>query len=208
MSRSDYVKHSVFDKIYLAMQYENVLAVQVSLETGARIGDVVALRSENLSKNTITYVAAKTLKTDKKSITPQLAERLRRNAGGGWLFPSRRSESGHRTRQAVWKDIRQACAHFGITGNISPHSARKTYAVTDYHAHGLNRAQKDLQHDNLNTTMLYVFSDQLQQHATCENNNNSHVTCELCAQCERIAESLAHRVIDIVSLHFQESKLN
>lgn len=160
--RSDYCKKSVFDKIYLKMQYENVLAVQVSLETGARIGDVVALKTENLKGRTITYIARKTGKTDRKVISHDLAKRLKANAAQGWIFPSPRgAKAGHRTRQAVWADINQAVKILGLDGHITPHSARKTYAVEDYHANGLNAAQKDLQHDNLNTTLIYVLSDQL-----------------------------------------------
>lgn len=41
--RADYIKPSVYTRIYHLMQYENALALRLSLETGLRIGDCLAL---------------------------------------------------------------------------------------------------------------------------------------------------------------------
>ena len=202
--RSDYIKKSVYDRIYNAMQYENMLAVQLSIETGARIGDIVSLRTDNLKKNTIKYIASKTGKEDKKVISAELAKRLRKNASGGYLFPSTTSSSGHRTRQAVWTDIKKAAKLCGIKSNVSPHSARKTYAVEDYHRNGLNKAQADLQHDNLNTTLLYVLSDQLSGGGTPA---ETHGTCSKCCfDCDEFIKKLTRNICDTLVLLFQESK--
>lgn len=180
------------------MQYENILAVEVSLETGARIGDVVALRKDCLKGRTLRYTAQKTGKEDIKVISADLANRLRRNSCGLWLFPSERSKSGHRTRQAVWKDIKQASKALGLKGNISPHSARKTYAVVDYHKNGLKATQEDLQHDRIDTTLIYALSDTL---APKDGENKcSDEFAELVAQ--RVVEKL----LKTPSLHIQVCK--
>lgn len=202
--RSDYVKRSVFEKIYSVLQYENQLAVRLSVETGARIGDVVALRSENLIKNTIVYNASKTGKRDKKVISKDLAERLRRNASGGYIFPSKTAAAGHRTRQAVWADIKKAVDVLGLKGNISPHSARKTYAVEDYHKNGINQAQKDLQHSRLDTTLLYVLSDQF---GSAPPPTQSRGACEKCCfDCDAFTEKVAQALAEKLILLFKDCK--
>ena len=43
--------------------------------------------------------------------------------------------------------------------NVSPHSARKTYAVELRKEEGLAAVQSELQHNNMSTTMLYAFAD-------------------------------------------------
>lgn len=105
------------------MKYDNALALRVSLETGARIGDVLALRLDNLQGRTLRYVAAKTGKLDRKVISAALA---------------------------------------GVNpAGLSPHFARKDYAVEVFREKGFAAAQEALQHDRADTTMLYCFSDLL-----------------------------------------------
>ena len=41
--RTDYLNPALYNKLYTVMTYENVLALRVSLETGLRVGDVLAL---------------------------------------------------------------------------------------------------------------------------------------------------------------------
>lgn len=91
--KAQYIDKGKFKHLYAVMQYENVLALRVALETGMRIGDVLALRVENLRARTISYVAQKTGKRDKKVIDTHTADELRRNASNGWLFPGRDPKS-------------------------------------------------------------------------------------------------------------------
>ena len=65
----------------------------------------------------------------------------------------------HMTRQAVYQAVKRACAMLDIDGQISPHSARKTFAVTERKAHGLSAVKKALQHDSVETTKIYADSD-------------------------------------------------
>ena len=159
-AKADYIKPSLYSKLYSSMTYENVLVMRTSLETGMRVGDVVALTPQQLNKRTITYTAAKTGKRDRKVISQELANRLRRIAGRRWIFEGR-NPSKHRTRQAVWADVRKACKEAGISEHASPHSARKTYAVRIFQADGLKAVQDELQHDSIETSMLYAFSNLL-----------------------------------------------
>lgn len=164
LSRSDYVRSAEYNKLFVFMQYENVLAVRVSLETGLRIGDILKLRPRDLRGRTISYVSEKTGKKGRAVISLDLANRLKAIAGAEYIFPKRGKPSEHRTRQTVWRDVKRAATALRAAGaigseNISPHSARKTFAVEDAEAHGLLHTQRALQHRDKNTTKLYAFSD-------------------------------------------------
>lgn len=143
------------------MQYPNALALRVSLETGLRIDDVLSLRSTALRKCKIFGIAKKTGKSFKKTISRDLARRLGELMGKYYIFPGRLDPQKHRTRQAVWKDVKKACAILEIDGNIAPHSARKTYAVEKFRDSGLGTVKRELQHKDVSTTMLYAFADYL-----------------------------------------------
>lgn len=140
------------------MQYENSLALRTSLETGWRISDVLSLTPKQIQCRTIRIVAQKTGKPDKKVVSADLAKRLKQISGNEFVFEGRFGDKP-RTRQAVWKDIKRSAKQLKLDGNISCHSARKTYAVEDFKDGGLAQVQKDLQHSDVNTTMLYAFAD-------------------------------------------------
>lgn len=140
------------------MQYENSLALRTSLETGWRISDVLALTPKQIQGRTLYIVAQKTGKADKKVVSADLAKRLKQISGKDFVFEGRFGDKP-RTRQAVWKDLKRSAKQLKLDGNISCHSARKTYAVEDFKDGGLAKVQKDLQHSDVNTTMLYAFAD-------------------------------------------------
>ena len=162
--KSDYMKPENYNKLFVFMTYENTLAMRVSLETGIRINDVLKMRPCDIRGRTITYTAEKTGKKGRAVISRDLANRLKQVAGEWFIFPKRGKPKEHRTRQAVWRDVKRAAAALRsvnvITNeNISPHSARKTFAVEDAEAHGLKHTQKALQHRDKKTTQMYAFSD-------------------------------------------------
>lgn len=172
------------------MQYNNVLALRVSLETGLRIDDVLSLRTENLKGRTIVGTAEKTGKPFKKTLSADLAKRLKQVKGSIYIFPHRLKKDKHRTRQAVWKDVKKAARLLGIKGNIAPHSARKTYAVELFKDKGIAAVQEQLQHDRLNTTMIYAFADMLDR-----GNKNVCSNYDLDLLAEMIAEKVTVRLI-------------
>lgn len=162
--KSDYLKPDNYGKLFVFMGYENTLVLRVSLETGMRIGDILKLTPRDLRGRTLTYTAEKTGKRGKAVVSQGLANRLREVSGEKYIFPKRGNPDDHRRRQTVWKDVKRAVAALRAAGvidseNISPHSARKTFAVEDMERHGILHTQKALQHSNKMTTRIYTDSD-------------------------------------------------
>lgn len=158
--RAEFIDGSLWRGIVGSMTPENALAIAVSLETGMRISDVLRLEVSNLRDTSISYTAAKTGKHGVAHCSAGLLEALRKNARSGICFPSRfGAKSPYRSRQAVWKDVRKAAKYAGIKPHISPHSARKTFAVDLYHKCGIGAVQEALQHKYQGTTNLYALAD-------------------------------------------------
>jgi integrase len=63
----------------------------------------------------------------------------------------------------VYKDIKGLANRLGLR-YVSPHSARKIYAVNRYHQSGndINKVQKLLNHSDPAVTVLYALADQMQ----------------------------------------------
>ena len=159
--RTFYLNPVIYNKLYAVMQYKNALALRVSLETGLRIDDVLSLRRQQLQKRTLYGIARKTKKSFRKVISQDLCTRLREIQGEYFIFEGRLDPKKHRTRQAVWKDVKKAAKILELNGNIAPHSARKTYAVEKFHDSGISTVKRELQHNDIQTTMLYAFADYL-----------------------------------------------
>lgn len=194
--RSDYLRPGRYARLFGCMQPDNVLAMRCALETGLRIDDVLSLRPSDLRGSTITCTAHKTGKTCSKRVSAPLARDLRRNASPEWIFPGRK-KGRHRTRQTVWRDLSKARAMLGLPEHVSPHSARKTYAVELRRADGLDRVQAELQHDRTSTTMIYAFADLLQNG---ENQvENEEKTADFEAFAEQIAEKVAEKLFERLS---------
>lgn len=148
--------------ILAALTYENRLAITVSLLTGLRIGDVLNMRSRDLLKDRFTITEEKTLKRRTIRIPNKLRDELQAIAGKIYVFQNRLSARKHRTRQAVYKDIKRAAKAFRVKGNISCHTARKIYAVSEYKKDfSVARVKKLLNHSSEAVTMIYAIADEL-----------------------------------------------
>lgn len=148
--------------ILAALTYENRLAITVSLLTGLRIGDVLNLRSRDLLRDRFTITEEKTLKRRTIRIPVELRDELQSIAGKIFVFENRISARKHRTRQAVYKDIKRAARAFRIKSNISCHTARKIYAVSEYKKDfSVARVKKLLNHSSEAVTMIYAIADEL-----------------------------------------------
>lgn len=135
----------------------NALAVEVMLETGLRVSDVLNLRTEQLKSTRLTVCECKTGKTRLVTLSKSLLDRLKRQSGCIYVFESPQKAWKHRTRQAVWTDIKRAAKAMRIDLNVAPHSARKTYACDMYRKTGdIKAVQALLNHDNVGTTVLYL----------------------------------------------------
>ena len=160
--KTEYLLNKELEHVLSALMPSNALAMRVSLRTGMRISDVLSLKRLQL-KNRFWVTEAKTGKRRMVGLPSDLIEAiLRASEGSEWCFPHRDKKSRHRTRQAVWRDVKRAAKAFRLPQNIGPHSARKFYAVELMNKYGdISRVRKALAHDRESTTMIYAMADRL-----------------------------------------------
>lgn len=169
--QTDYVDHQVFMRLLDALMPENRDAMMIALMTGLRINDVLGLKKQDIPSwqpgETFTITEQKTGKERTVKLTANLVTILDRN---GWhfseyFFPHRLDLGKHRTRQAVWKDLKHVARMYRLDGkklreNIGPHSARKTYAVELFRCTGdIDQVQDVLNHSDPAVTCLYAMAD-------------------------------------------------
>lgn len=161
--KSDYVFEDNFRHILAALTEPNRLALEVSLNTGLRISDVLSLPSEVLSRERFTVREQKTGKARRVRLPRELRDELRSIAGSYYIFEGRTDPKKHRTRQAVYKDLKRAQAILRVKNSqISPHSARKIYAVKALGKYGsLKKVQALLNHSDESVTAVYAMADVL-----------------------------------------------
>ena len=161
--RSDWVKKEDVEHVLAALSPQNRLACELSLATGMRIGDVLELKVAKFEgSNRFTYKEQKTGKVRAVTVPRKLYADILRNAGKIYVFEGRSSAKKHRTRQAVFKDIKRVASFWGGFGgvNLTPHSLRKSYAVDELGKDGdLKRVQKLLNHSNEAVTMIYALAN-------------------------------------------------
>lgn len=167
--KSDYVNKDVISHILAALTAQNRLVLLVSLCSGLRVSDVLNLKTAELAER-MTITEKKTRKRLKVRLDPALLAALRRQAGAVWVFEHRLDVNKHRTRQAVWKDLQRAAKAFRIPPavRITPHTARKIYAVKQYRRTcSIDRVRRLLNHNDKCVTQLYALADVLsaRQHA-------------------------------------------
>jgi len=152
---------AVEDVLHL-LTYENRLVCRVLLHTGLRITDVLELKTEQLRPN-FWITERKTGKRRQVGLPEPLLSDVREAAGPVWAFPGAKPGT-HRTRQAVWKDIKRAAAALRLNCNAAPHSLRKVYAVELFERYGeLDRVRRALNHSSNEVTLLYAMADKLLQ---------------------------------------------
>lgn len=160
--RTDYAPKGELLHILASLTAENRLACEISLATGLRINDVLALKTEKVKKQRFTIREEKTGKTRTIRLPSDLYKRALNCCGQHYVFEGRLNGRTHRTRQAVFKDLKKASRNFSLKINLAPHSLRKVYAVEEYLKSGsLKKVQKLLNHDNEAVTLLYAMADEL-----------------------------------------------
>lgn len=164
MARTSYANSTQWGHILAALMPTNALVVRCCVKTGLRISDVLSLKTHTL-KPRQTVREQKTGKTRRVVWGQSLYEEMLQQAGSVWVFESRTDPKKHRTRQAVYKDIKHAAAVYQRTGAISrrqvigTHTARKIAAVEAYRRGGLTAAQRLLNHSDPAITLLYALAD-------------------------------------------------
>lgn len=160
--RSGYITPDDFKKLACNLQPPNLLAVKIAAQTGLRIDDVLSLRIEKL-KIRITVIEKKTGNKRRVYIGKKLLKEIFKFIGSrkkGFIFPHRLKKDCHRTRQAVFKDIKKQVSNLGIKTQISPHTFRKVYAVKLYkRTKSLATVQRILGHKKMETTLIYALAD-------------------------------------------------
>ena len=160
--RSGYIAPEDFKRLSARLQPANFLAVRIAMQTGLRIDDVLSLRIENL-KVRITVTEKKTGNKRRVYIGKKLLKVIFEFVGRkrkGFIFPHRLDPKRHRTRQAVFKDIKKQAEVLGLHPQISPHTFRKVYAVKLYHrTKDLATVQRILGHKKMETTLIYALAD-------------------------------------------------
>ena len=156
--RTEYLLDREVNLILAALTPENRLVMRTALTTGLRIGDVLELKPHQLKPH-FWVTEQKTGKRRQVGLPEPLLSDLKKNAGKYWVFPGRDPKK-HRTRQAVWKDVKRAARAFRLKQNVAPHSARKVYAVDLLKKYGdIDRVRRALNHGSETVTMIYAMAD-------------------------------------------------
>ncbi|MBR1497954.1 MAG: tyrosine-type recombinase/integrase [Oscillospiraceae bacterium] len=154
---TEYLLDREVELVLSALTPDNRLVCQTLLHTGLRLSDVLNLKTEQI-KPRFWVTEQKTGKRRLVGLPEPLRDALLRHAGSVYVFPGR-GKTGHRTRQAVWKDIKRAAVAFRLPQNVAPHSFRKVYAVDVLKEYGdIEKVKRALNHDSLTTTMIYVMA--------------------------------------------------
>lgn len=163
MKRVGSILDSKIELILAALMPDNATICRIMLATGLRVGDVVSLTRAQISQGRVTIHEQKTGHTRRVTIPAVLREEILRNSKGSkWAFPSPRDRRKHRTRQAVWYDLKRASRAFRLQGNVGCHSWRKTYAVHLLGKYGdISKVQKVLGHRHTETTLIYALADHI-----------------------------------------------
>lgn len=165
--RAEWAPKETLELLLTAMMPANRLAIRASMATGLRIGDVLAFKTAEVRQQRWTVKEQKTGKLRRVYLPTKLCEDILAQAGRIWAFEGRSDAKKHRTRDAVYKDLRRVATLYRVDGkklveHISPHSARKVYAVEAYQKTGsLRKVQDLLNHEDEAVTMLYALADVL-----------------------------------------------
>ncbi len=133
----------------------------MSLTTGLRIDDVLHLKTSDILKERFSIREMKTGKIRRIRLGKKLREELIGIAGRYFVFEHRLDARRCRTRQAVNKDLKRAAALFRVKGvNVTPHTARKIFAVGEFERTcDFRHVQKLLNHSSEAVTVLYAIAD-------------------------------------------------
>lgn len=181
VARTDYLYQRQLDRVLGLLMPGNSLVVRVQLHTGLRVSDVLRLtfplrtqcwitegktgkrRHIGLPQQLIDAIAADAAQYVPQHMRRYIWEAPPRGVTPLWAFPSPRDWRRHRTRQAVWRDIKRAALACRLPQNVGTHSARKCYAVGALRrADGdMGAVQRALNHSDIGITMIYAMADKM-----------------------------------------------
>lgn len=159
--KTEYLLHREVEHVLAALMPVNRVVMRVCIHTGLRVGDVLALRTDQIAPR-FWVTEQKTKKRRIVGLPADLLADMRKIAGKKYVFEHSNDPERHRTRQAVWKDVKRAARAFRLPQNVAPHSARKVYAVDLLAKYGnIAKVQRALNHSGPGVTMIYAMADQL-----------------------------------------------
>lgn len=159
--KTEYLLNREVEHVLAALMPVNRVIMRVCIHTGLRIGDVLALRTDQIGRR-FWVTEQKTGKRRIVGLPEHLLKDMRKISGKKYVFEHKNDPERHRTRQAVWKDVKRAAVAFRLPQNVAPHSARKVYAVDLLAKYGdIAKVQRALNHSGPNVTMIYAMADQL-----------------------------------------------
>lgn len=153
MSRTRPIKSADLTRLRRQLSDPARLAVDIAADTGLRISDILAIRKDDLAP-TMRVTERKTGKARTVTLRQETLARAQayaRYAAGEYLID--------RNRSTIYRQIRTAAQALGLA-NISMHSIRKYYARQYCRRHGLAATQRELQHDYLSTTLIYLIDEE------------------------------------------------
>ena len=155
--KTEYLLHREVEHVLAALMPVNRVVMRVCIHTGLRVGDVLALRTDQIAPR-FWVTEQKTKKRRIVGLPSDLLVDMRKIAGKKYVFEHSNDPERHRTRQAVWKDVKRAARAFRLPQNVAPHSARKVYAVDLLAKYGdIAKVQRALNHSGPSVTMIYAI---------------------------------------------------
>lgn len=162
MARSQWACRSDMEHLLAACMPENREALRLSMDYGLRIGDVLRMPRAAAERGVWSFKEEKTGKRRRVVLSESHRRACLSIAGKIYVFEHRTDPHKHRTRQAVYKDLRRIAGMYRLR-QITPHSMRKVYSVERYRQTGgsLQKVQRLLNHSDEAVTVLYALADQM-----------------------------------------------
>lgn len=166
---TEYLLDREVERVLAALMPQNGLIMRFVLHNGMRISDALEFKTEDLAPSGW-YVEKKTGKRRRFGIDAFLLSDIRAQAGPVWAFPGRKPGT-HKTRQALWVDIKRAAKAFRMPQNVGTHSFRKVYAVKLLEKYqDVDKVRRNLNHSSCGVTAIYAMSDVLLERRLAERN--------------------------------------
>lgn len=170
--KTEYLLNKEVERVLAALMPQNQLIIRVVLRNGMRLSDVLEMKTADL-KPSGWYVEKKTGKRRRFGLDAPLLAAIQAQAGEVWAFPGRKPGE-HKTRQAVWYDVKRASRAFRLPQNVGPHSFRKVYAAKLMAKYGdLERVRRNLNHSSASVTAIYAISDVLLERKMARKRSNA-----------------------------------
>lgn len=132
-----------------ALPWRDSLAMRLMRQAGLRVSDLLSLKKTDIARKMVVK-ERKTGKTRTVYLTAALVRECAIYASmhrGLKLFNCDRS--------TIYRSVHRTALAFGWD-NISAHSARKSFARAYCKKHGIEATQRELRHESLSTTLIYL----------------------------------------------------